>query len=130
MEYCTPRNSNEVAPQYLVISAVDRHIIEVMDVETQKKFPVWKHPKLLKYKDLILHYGLTPDVWEDGKGIVWLNTLAFDIPPYNGVIDVVGAFNQGMRYSGMLHLNEDWKCTYPMAEELGVFLDMSEKQAS
>jgi len=127
MELCTPRNPVEVAPQYLVTRAIDRHIIEVMNVKTREKFPVWRHPKLSPYRERILNCGLTPHVWEDGEDIVWLNTLVFDLPPYDEIIDVVGAFNQGVRYSGMLHLNEDWKCTYATAYELGLFL--SERQA-
>ncbi|MCL2328332.1 MAG: hypothetical protein FWC39_07440 [Bacteroidetes bacterium] len=125
MEYCTPRNPREVAPQYLVMLAQDRHIIEIMNVETKERFPIWQHPKLAPYKERILSYGLTPDVYEDGDGVVWLNTLVFD-SPYDDtldVIDVVGPFNQGVRYSGMLHLNEDWKCLYSTADELGLFLD-------
>ena len=127
MEYCTPRNSNEITPQYLVVLAQDRNIMEVMNVETGEKFPIWQHPKLLPYKERIMKHGLTPDMWEDGAGVVWINTLAFNAPPYYDVIDVVGPFNQGMRYSGMLHLNEDWKCTYSMADELGLFLGEEEE---
>ncbi|MCL2328255.1 MAG: hypothetical protein FWC39_07045 [Bacteroidetes bacterium] len=129
MEYCAPRNSNEIAPQYLVVSTKDRNIMEVMNVETGEKFPIWQHPKLLPYKERIMKHGLTPEMWEDGEGVVWLNTLVFDAPPYD-VIDVVGPFNQGVRYSGMLHLNEDWKCTYSMADELGLFVEEEfERQA-
>ncbi|MCL2328333.1 MAG: hypothetical protein FWC39_07445 [Bacteroidetes bacterium] len=132
MEYCTPRSQNEIAPQYLVTLAEDRHIMEVMNCETQERMPIWQHPKLTPYKEQIMSYGLTPDVYEDDEGVVWLNTLAFDAP-YDDtldVIDVVGPFNQGVRYSGMLHMNEDWKCTYSTADELGLFMEACEKQAS
>jgi len=122
MEYCAPRNQGEPVPQYLVLMTQNRHIIEVMDVETQEKIPVWQHPKLSPYKEQIINYGLIPSVWEEGENVIWLNTLTFDTSPYNEVIDVAGAFNQGVRYSGVLHLNEDWKCLYSTATELGLFL--------
>jgi len=125
MEYCTLRNRDEVAPQYLVMLSQNQHITEIMNVETQEIFPVWQHPKLLPFKERIMQYGLTPDIYEDGNGVVWLNTLVFDNPHCDAldVIDVTGAFNQGVRYSGIVHLNEDWKCTYSMANELGLFTE-------
>jgi len=121
MEYCNPFDTNEERPQYLIVSAQNKHIIELLDVETKKRFPIWQHPKLLPYKEKIIKYGLVPDDWEDGDGVAWINTLVLDVEPYNTVIDVHGAWDNGKRFTGVLHLDEDWKCLYDMAAKLGMY---------
>ena len=121
MEYYTPLNPNVIKPQYVVVSNNQHHIINLMNVDTKEFFPIWKHPKLLPYSEQIINFGLAPDVWEDGNGIVWINTLVFDVAPYDTIIDVHGAWNNGMRYSGVLHLDEDWFCSYEMAGKLKLF---------
>ena len=121
MEYCHPSDPNEDRPQYLVVSAHNKHVIELLDVETKKRFPIWQHPKLLPYKDEIIKFGLIPDDWNDGDGVAWINTLVLDVEPYNAVIDVHGAWDNGKRYTGILHLDEDWKCLYDMAAKLGMY---------
>ena len=121
MEYCTPLNPDIVKPQYTVISNNNNHIINLINVDTKEIFPIWKHPKLSSYSEQIINFGLDPDVWEDGDGVVWINTLVFDIEPYNVIIDVHGPWDNGKRYSGILHLDEDWSCSYEMAGKLGLF---------
>ena len=121
LEYYPPLNPNVVKPQYAVVSNKNNHIINLMNVDTKEVFPIWKHPKLSPYSEQIINFGLFPDVWEDGDGSVWINTLVFDVAPYNIIIDVHGAWNNGMRYSGVLHLDEDWFCSHEMAGKLKLF---------
>jgi len=121
MEYCSPQKSNVYRPQYLVKSVHNHHIVELMDVDTKKVFPIWQHPKLSQYQEQIIDFGLAPYKWEDGDNVIWINTLVFDVSPYNTIIDVHGAWNEGIRYSGILHLDEDWQCLYPTAANLGLF---------
>jgi len=121
MEYCSPPNPNVNRPQYLVKSVNNHHIIELINVDTKRVFPIWQHPKLAQYQEQIIDFGLAPYKWEDGDGVIWINTLVFDKAPYNTIIDVHGAFNQGIRHSGIIHLDEDWQCLYATAAELGLY---------
>ena len=125
MEYCDPCDPNVFRPYYVVKTVSDYHIIEIMDIDTKAVFPIWKHPKLRQYSQEIINCGLSVDNFTyAGDSEFWINTLFFSIPPGDIVIDVHGAFNdgvQGVRYSGIIHLNEDWICDIETGKKLGLF---------
>ena len=129
MENCLPPDPNIFRPQYKIVSVSypDRCIFELGNVDTKQIFPVWQHPKLMLYANQIRDFGLFPKAWREDQGTIWVNWLNFGGEMFETEIDVFGAFKSsnsptgGVRFPGILHLNEEWFCEYNIARELRMF---------